>query len=80
VGHQPAGFADLELVAADRLFARQPQPLKQQLGAVLHRLEHLGVGVTTHHVIDPVAARGLWFKPEELSDWTPADQVWRIEG
>ncbi|MBM5808209.1 MAG: nucleoside-diphosphate kinase [Cyanobacteria bacterium M_surface_9_m1_291] len=23
---------------------------------------------------------GLWFQPEELNDWTPADQVWRVEG
>jgi len=23
---------------------------------------------------------GLWFQPSELSDWTPADQVWRVEG
>ena len=23
---------------------------------------------------------GLWFTPAELSDWTPADQVWRVEG
>ena len=22
---------------------------------------------------------GLWFQPEELSNWTPADQSWRIE-
>jgi len=59
VGHQPAGFADLELTAADRLFARQAQPLEQLLGAMLHRLEHLGVSVAAHHVIHPVAARGL---------------------
>jgi nucleoside-diphosphate kinase len=23
---------------------------------------------------------GLWFQPSELSDWSPADQVWRVEG
>ena len=23
---------------------------------------------------------GLWFQASELSDWTPADQVWRVEG
>ncbi|MFZ9621912.1 MAG: nucleoside-diphosphate kinase, partial [Prochlorococcaceae cyanobacterium] len=23
---------------------------------------------------------GLWFQPSELSDWTPADQTWRVEG
>ena len=23
---------------------------------------------------------GLWFQPSELSDWTPSDQAWRIEG
>ena len=23
---------------------------------------------------------GLWFTAAELSDWTPADQVWRQEG
>ena len=22
---------------------------------------------------------GLWFQPSELSDWSPADQVWRVE-
>ena len=22
---------------------------------------------------------GLWFQPSELSDWTPADQTWRVE-
>ena len=23
---------------------------------------------------------GLWFEPNELNDWTPADQIWRTEG
>ena len=23
---------------------------------------------------------GLWFQPSELSDWTPSDQGWRVEG
>ena len=22
---------------------------------------------------------GLWFTPEELNDWTPSDQTWRVE-
>ena len=22
---------------------------------------------------------GLWFQPSELSEWSPADQVWRVE-
>ena len=55
VSHEPAGFADPELSAADRLLAGQPQALEQEVGAVLHRLEHLGVGVTAHDVLDLVA-------------------------
>jgi nucleoside-diphosphate kinase len=23
---------------------------------------------------------GLWFEASELCDWTPVDQVWRVEG
>ena len=23
---------------------------------------------------------GLWFQPSELSEWTPSDQAWRVEG
>ncbi|NDD69752.1 MAG: nucleoside-diphosphate kinase, partial [Synechococcaceae bacterium WB9_4xC_028] len=23
---------------------------------------------------------GLWFQASELSDWTPSDQGWRVEG
>jgi len=56
--HQAASIADRQLPLGDRRFAGHAQPLQQQLGVVLHRLQHLGIGVAAHHVIHPVAASG----------------------
>lgn len=53
--HQPPCFLDLEVPALDRRFAGHPQALQEQFRAVLHRLQHLGVGVPAHHVIHLVA-------------------------
>ena len=56
--HQSPCLRDFELIAADRLLTRHPQPFQQHLRVVFHRGEHLGVRVAAHHVVDLVLPTG----------------------
>ena len=52
---QSAGFIDAELVVVDRGFRRHPQAFKQGSRFMLHRLQHVGIGVAADHMVDSVA-------------------------
>ena len=55
MAHQQPGVFDLQRSALDRRFRGLPQPFQHQVGVVLHLFEHIGVGVTPHHVIEQIA-------------------------
>ncbi|MEY2743435.1 MAG: hypothetical protein RL310_344, partial [Actinomycetota bacterium] len=57
MGHQSAGILNVEAAAADGGLAGEAQPLQEQGGIMLHRLQHLSVGVAAHHMINAVATR-----------------------
>ena len=58
------------------------KPLESEPGTIRGDLA-VNIGRNVIHGSDgPETAEfeiGLWFQPSELNDWTPSDQVWRIE-
>ena len=66
------------------LIAIKPDGVQQGLVGTIRGDLAVNIGRNVIHGSDaPETAEfeiGLWFTPAELSDWTPADQVWRMEG
>ena len=71
------------VIAAARLMIGATKPLEAAPGTIRGDLG-VDIGRNVIHGSDaPETATfeiGLWFEPSELSDWTPADQAWRVEG
>jgi nucleoside-diphosphate kinase len=71
------------VIAAARLMIGATKPLEAAPGTIRGDLG-INIGRNVIHGSDaPETAEfeiGLWFQPSELSDWTPADQGWRVEG
>ena len=65
------------------LIAIKPDGVQQGLVDTIRYDLAVNIGRNVIHGSDaPETAEfeiGLWFTPAELSDWTPADQVWRQE-
>ncbi|MBM5808882.1 MAG: nucleoside-diphosphate kinase, partial [Cyanobacteria bacterium M_surface_9_m1_291] len=71
------------VIASARKLIGATKPLEAEPGTIRGDLA-VNIGRNVIHGSDgPDTAAfeiGLWFQPSELSDWTPADQVWRVEG
>jgi nucleoside-diphosphate kinase len=71
------------VIAAARLMIGATKPLEAAPGTIRGDLA-VNIGRNVIHGSDgPETATqeiGLWFAPSELSDWNPADQMWRVEG
>ncbi len=71
------------VIASARKLIGATKPLEAEPGTIRGDLA-VNIGRNVIHGSDgPDTATfeiGLWFQPAELSDWTPADQVWRSEG
>jgi len=71
------------VIASARKLIGATKPLEAEPGTIRGDLA-VNIGRNVIHGSDaPETAAfeiGLWFQPSELSDWTPADQVWRVEG
>ena len=71
------------VIASARKLIGATKPLEAEPGTIRGDLA-INIGRNVIHGSDaPETAEfeiGLWFTPAELSDWTPADQVWRTEG
>jgi nucleoside-diphosphate kinase len=70
------------VIASARKLIGATKPLEAEPGTIRGDLA-VNIGRNVIHGSDaPETADfeiGLWFQPSELSDWTPADQVWRVE-
>jgi len=70
------------VIAAARVLIGATKPLEAAPGTIRGDLA-VDIGRNVVHGSDgPDTARfeiGLWFRPEELSSWEPADQAWRSE-
>lgn len=55
MAHQQPGVFDLQCSLLDRRLRGLPQPLQDEIGVVLHLLEHVCIGVSPHDVIEQVA-------------------------
>ena len=71
------------VIASARKLIGATKPLEAEPGTIRGDLA-INIGRNVIHGSDaPETAEfeiGLWFTPAELSDWSPADQVWRTEG
>jgi len=71
------------VIASARKLIGATKPLEAEPGTIRGDLA-VNIGRNVIHGSDaPETAQfeiGLWFQPAELSDWTPADQTWRVEG
>jgi len=71
------------VIASARKLIGATKPLEAEPGTIRGDLA-VNIGRNVIHGSDaPETAEfeiGLWFQPSELSDWSPADQVWRVEG
>jgi nucleoside-diphosphate kinase len=71
------------VIAAARLMIGATKPLEAAPGTIRGDLA-VNIGRNVIHGSDaPDTATfeiGLWFNATELSDWSPADQIWRVEG
>ena len=71
------------VIASARKLIGATKPLEAEPGTIRGDLA-INIGRNVIHGSDaPETAEfeiGLWFQPSELSDWSPADQVWRVEG
>mgnify|MGYP002628201771 FL=1 len=71
------------VIASARKLIGATKPLEAEPGTIRGDLA-VNIGRNVIHGSDaPETAAfeiGLWFQPSELSDWSPADQVWRVEG
>ena len=71
-------------VAAFRQIAGGTDPVEKAAPGTIRGDLAVNIGRNVIHGSDApetaVFEIGLWFQPSELSDWTPADQVWRTEG
>ena len=70
------------VIASARVLIGATKPLEAAPGSIRGDLA-VDIGRNVVHGSDgPDTARfeiGLWFQPEELSSWQPADQSWRTE-
>jgi len=70
------------VIASARKLIGATKPLEAEPGTIRGDLA-VNIGRNVIHGSDaPETAAfeiGLWFEPSELSDWAPADQVWRVE-
>ena len=70
------------VIASARKLIGATKPLEAEPGTIRGDLA-VNIGRNVIHGSDaPETAAfeiGLWFEPSELSDWVPADQVWRVE-
>jgi nucleoside-diphosphate kinase len=71
------------VIAAARKMIGATKPLEAEPGTIRGDLA-VNIGRNVIHGSDGADTAafeiGLWFSPAELCDWTPADQVWRVEG
>ena len=71
------------VIASARSMIGATKPLEAAPGTIRGDLA-INIGRNVIHGSDgpdtAVFEIGLWFSPEELIDWTPADQGWRTEG
>ena len=71
------------VIASARKFIGATKPLEAEPGTIRGDLA-VNIGRNVIHGSDaPETAEfyiGLWFTAAELSDWAPADEVWRQEG
>jgi nucleoside-diphosphate kinase len=71
------------VIASARRLIGATKPLEAEPGTIRGDLA-VDIGRNVIHGSDgPDTAAfeiGLWFQPAELCDWTPADQMWRLEG
>ena len=71
------------VIASARTLIGATKPLEAAPGTIRGDLA-INIGRNVIHGSDAAETAefeiGLWFQPSELSDWTPADQVWRTEG
>jgi len=70
------------VIAAARLMIGATKPLEANPGTIRGDLA-IDIGRTVIHGSDgtdtAVQEIALWFSPSDLSDWNPADQMWRSE-
>ena len=70
-------------IAAFRQLAGGTDPVEKATPGTIRGDLAVNIGRNVIHGSDaPETAAfeiGLWFQPSELSDWSPADQVWRVE-
>ncbi len=70
------------VIASARKMIGETKPLEAEPGTIRGDLA-VNIGRNVIHGSDgPDTAQfeiGLWFESSELNDWTPADQIWRIE-
>ncbi|MEY4759708.1 MAG: hypothetical protein RLZZ268_1206, partial [Cyanobacteriota bacterium] len=71
------------VIASARKLIGATKPLEAEPGTIRGDLA-VNIGRNVIHGSDALETAafeiGLWFQPSELSDWTPADQIWRVEG
>ncbi|TGG85784.1 MAG: nucleoside-diphosphate kinase [Aphanocapsa feldmannii 277cV] len=70
------------VIAAARMLIGATKPLEAEPGTIRGDLAvDIGRNVVHGSDAEETAAFeiGLWFKDDELNDWTPADQSWRVE-
>jgi nucleoside-diphosphate kinase len=71
------------VIAAARLMIGATKPLEAAPGTIRGDLA-VNIGRNVIHGSDGADTAafeiGLWFSATELSDWTPSDQGWRVEG
>ncbi len=71
------------VIAAARLMIGATKPLEAAPGTIRGDLA-VNIGRNVIHGSDgdetAVFEIGLWFNATELSEWSPADQSWRVEG
>ena len=71
------------VIASARKLIGATKPLEAEPGTIRGDLA-INIGRNVIHGSDALETAefeiGLWFQPSELSDWSPADQSWRVEG
>ncbi len=70
------------VIASARNLIGATKPLEANPGTIRGDLA-VNIGRNVIHGSDgPETASfeiGLWFEPSEINDWTPSDQIWRVE-
>jgi nucleoside-diphosphate kinase len=70
------------VIASARRLIGSTKPLEAEPGTIRGDLA-INIGRNVIHGSDaPETAMfeiALWFKPDELNDWIPSDQSWRVE-